>query len=105
MTAPQLLLVAALRLEAGTTLPWGLEDLTVEAYRLSPARFGLPGYRGAYPDNKRVAVEVYKRGRYTFARYLLPRKIDGRRTVYRLTAAGVAEAGRLAGRLAAEAVA
>lgn len=100
MTATQSLLVAALKIEGSTPHPWFLEDLTVEAYRLDPERFGLPSYRHTYPDNKRVAVELYKRGRYAFTRYLLATKA-GRHTAYRLTKAGRDEAARLTAQLAA----
>jgi hypothetical protein len=36
-------------------------DITIEAWKIDPMRFGLEGYERTYPDYNRVLVELIKR--------------------------------------------
>ena len=60
-TATQTILLAANDLSRKGKEVFTEWDLTVEAWRRDPARFGCRGYEDKYPDHKRVMMEIMSR--------------------------------------------
>jgi hypothetical protein len=87
-TAGQLVMLAA----RGLPELFSIWDLVVEAWKLWPDRFGIPGYD--YPNSTRVKVEVMNRSAPIKRQKWLEPAGQNR---YRFTAAGRTEAARLVG--------
>ena len=60
-TATQTILLAANDLSRKGKEVFTEWDLTVEAWKRDPARFGCRGYEDKYPDHKRVMMEIMSR--------------------------------------------
>lgn len=91
MSGWRVVLRAALRLAGPDNNEFALPALVVAAWGLDRERFGLKGYALLHPDSNRVVVEVVKA-----CRPFLERTRPGH---YRVSAAGLAEAARGAGRV------
>src|SRR5918994_372699 len=92
-TAAQVILLAADDLATAGTKEFSEWELTVAAWRLDPARFGLRGYEQKYPDHKRVMSEIM--GSKPSNPIQLRHMEKVRPSTYRLTALGRSEATRL----------
>ncbi|HWD38392.1 MAG TPA: hypothetical protein VG944_06055 [Fimbriimonas sp.] len=58
LSASQMILIAALEMHQRGVKEFSEWDLTVEAWKLDPKRFGCRGYTDLYPDHKRVMMEI-----------------------------------------------
>ena len=93
-TATQTILLAANDLSRKGTEVFTEWDLTVEAWRRDPARFGCRGYEDKYPDHKRVMMEIMsRRKKDNPLRKGYMEKV--RPNYYTITSLGKAEADRL----------
>lgn len=95
MTASQTIVLAADDLMAAGAAEFSEWDLSVASWRRDSARFGLRGYAQAYPDHKRVTMEIMgaKASNPVSQKYM--EKV--RPNFYRLTPLGRSVAARLRG--------
>jgi hypothetical protein len=93
LTAAQVILMAADDLMTGGSREFTEWELTVASWNRDKARFGLRGYDQAYPDHKRVMMEIMGKKPQNPVTLGLMEKV--RPNTYRLTALGQAEAARL----------
>jgi hypothetical protein len=88
LTAWEEVLGAAIKLTNGdTSREFSEWELTVEAWKMNPARWGLRGFEHEHPDHKRVMMEVM--GSDSLVKEGFFEKT--RTNHYRVTAAGVAK--------------
>jgi hypothetical protein len=93
LTAVQIILLAADDLMSAGQSEFTEWDLTVASWTRDRQRFGLRGYANAYPDHKRVMMEIMGK---KMSNPILQRWMEKiRPNVYKLTALGRLEASRL----------
>lgn len=93
VTARDTIVLAAADLTAAGHREFTEWDLTVAAWALNRAAFGMRGYEQTYPDHKRVTVELVKTRSGSVLAVGYVERV--RSNTYRVTAAGTAEAARV----------